>query len=79
MEKGALSLKQQLLIQASANISRNRSIIKSILKTMIIVFCGRQMISLRGHREHAEGADINPGNFLALLDFRKDASDSVLE
>ena len=77
MEKGALFVKQQLLIQASANISRNRPSIKSILKT--IVFCGRQMMSLRGHREHAEGADTNPGNFLALLDFRKDVGDSMLE
>ena len=37
------------------------------------------MISLRGHREHSEGSSTNPGNFLALLDFRKEAGDIHLE
>ena len=35
------------------------------------------MIPLRGHREQA-GANVNPGNFRALLDFRVDAGDTVL-
>ena len=48
------------------------------LKT--IVFCGKQNISLRGHWEQADAApDTNPGNFRALLNFRVDAGDSVLE
>ena len=48
----------------------------SILK--IVVFCGKQMISLRGHREDIMSDDTNPGNFLALLKFHVDAGDVVL-
>ena len=77
MEKGALSVQHQLRSQSRATVSRNRCVVRSILKT--IVFCGKQMIPLRGHREHSEGSDMNRGNFLALLEFRKDAGDSVLE
>ena len=47
--------------------------------------CGKQNISLRGHREqplsaldvHVEPSN-NPGNFCALLNFRVEAGDSVL-
>ena len=35
------------------------------------------MISLRGHLEQA-GANVNPGNFCALIDFCVDAGDTVL-
>ena len=35
------------------------------------------MISLRGHLEHS-GFEINPGNFLALLNFGIDAGNQVL-
>ena len=75
MEKGNLSVHQLMQEQASTLVQTNRIKLKSILKT--IVFCGRQMIPLRGHREQA-GANVNPGNFRALLDFRVDAGDTVL-
>ena len=61
--------------EASALVQSNRQKILSILK--VIVFCGKQMIPLRGHREQAR-TSINPGNFRALLDFRVDAGDVVL-
>ena len=78
MEKGALSVYQQMQDQGSILVQRNRLKIESILKT--IVFCGKQNISLRGHREQADAApDTNPGNFHALLNFHVDAGDSVLE
>ena len=78
MEKGALSVYQQMQDQASILVQQNRLKIESILKT--IVFCGKQNISLRGHREQADAAPhTNPGNFRALLNFRVDAGDSVLE
>ncbi len=77
MEKGSLSVQQQLQSQSRALVDRNMVVLKSILKT--IVFCGKQMIPLRGHCEHDESSDTNPGNFLALMDFRKVAGDSVLE
>ena len=66
---------QLLQSESSASIVRNRAILKAILKA--IVFCGRQNIALRGHCEQRE-SDSNPGNFLALVDFRIDASDSIL-
>ena len=59
MEKGALSVQHQLRSQSHATVSRNRCVVRSILKT--IVFCGKQMIPLRGHREHSEGSDIGVG------------------
>ena len=77
MEKGNLSVHQLMQEQASTLVQTNRLKLESILKT--IVFCGRQMIPLRGHREQAgPGANVNPGNFRALLDFRVDAGDTVL-
>ena len=42
------------------------------------LLCGKQVISLRGHREHGGGPNTNPGNFHALLNFHIDAGDSVL-
>ena len=49
-----------------------------------ILFCSRQNIPLRGHRDNATdverdvmGSD-NHGNFLALLNFRIEAGDRVL-
>ena len=75
MEKGNLSVCQLMQSDASALVQSNRQKIKSILKA--IVFCGKQMIPLRGHREQA-GTNTNPGNFKALIDFRVDAGDVVL-
>ena len=75
VESGRLSVYQSLQEQASTLVQSNRLKLKSILKT--IIFCGKQVISLRGHREQA-GANVNPGNFRALLDFRIDAGDTVL-
>ena len=61
----------------------NHQKLSSIFKT--VVFCGRQNIPLRGHCDNATDLekDIleveNPGNFSALLDFRVDAGDTILE
>ena len=63
---------------ASETIEENRKILKSITKSLI--FCGRQGLALRGHRdddsEKCEG--YNHGNFKELLNFRIDAGDEVL-
>ena len=75
MERGSLSVHQLMQNEASALVQSNRHKIKSILKA--IVFCGKQMIPLRGHREQV-GTNTNPGNFRALLDFRVDAGDVIL-
>ena len=58
----------------------NREKLSSIIKT--VLFCGRQGLPLRGHREDGEPIDepiINDGNFRALLRFRIDAGDAVLK
>ena len=75
---------QQMLSKSLADrISTNRQKLSSIMKT--IVLCGRQNIALRGHRDSALDVERdvddfqNHGNFLALLNFRIDAGDSVLE
>ena len=43
-----------------------------------IAFCGKQVISLRDHREHGGGPNSNPGNFCTLLEFHIDTGDLVL-
>ena len=74
---------QCCLNQAMASrISLNHQKLHSIFKT--IVFCGRQNIALRGHRDDATDIERdvdnleNHGNFRALLNFRVDAGDNVL-
>ena len=54
-------------------IQKNRQILRSIVETIIL--CGRQNISLCGHRDsgiylEVQGAQSNHGNFWALLIFR---------
>ena len=53
--------------------------LQSILKT--VVFCGKQNIALRGHRDDSSHlqTDCNAGNFQKLLEFRMEAGDTVLE
>ena len=60
-------------------ILQNREKLISIIKT--VAFCGRQNISFRGHRddETLEETTWNKGNFRALLDFRIDSGDTVLQ
>lgn len=48
-----------------------------------VIFCGKQEIALRGHRDHGnlnlnEENEENEGNFRALLRFRTQAGDKVL-
>ena len=62
-------------------IQKNRQILRSIVETIIL--CGRQNISLRGHRDsgidlEVQGAQSNHGNFWALLNFRILAGDTHL-
>ena len=83
MESGHLTVQQQLQSHALQTLERNRKILTSILKC--IVFCGKQNIPLRGHRnESASFTDGslktagNPGNFQALLQFRMESGDADL-
>ena len=64
----------------------NRSILMQIIKT--VLFCGRHNLPLRGDRDDgplkvgSDGqfqTDFNEGNFRALLSFRVDSGDKILE
>lgn len=78
--KRMLSIDQQLSIQRRTTVARNRLKLRSIIET--IIFCGRQGIPLRGHRDDHTCVDSDPlanhGNFMALLQFRIQAGDTVL-
>ena len=80
MENKITPVDQQLSKARSLTISRNKQKLKSIAET--IIFCGRQGIALRGHRDDwkhlEESPHSNPGNFVALLRFRVDSGDQVL-
>ena len=75
-----LAINQQLSIQRRETVAQNRLRLRSIVET--IIFCGRQGIPLRGHRDDHTCMDVDPlanhGNFMALLQFRIHAGDTVL-
>ena len=80
MENELLSIDQQLSSIRAEIVSKNRKKMKCMAET--VIFCGRQGIALRGHRDdwkHVKDApDENPGNFLALLQFRVQSGDTIL-
>ena len=65
---------------AQERIKKNREKLNVILDT--IVLCGQQDFPLRGHRDESkyyEKQGDNPGNFQALLDYRRRGGDKILE
>ena len=68
IEKPGSSIGSLIRQTSSAEIVKNRFIIKSL--TEAVLFCGKQCIALRGHRDDCT-ADVqgNRGNFLALIDY----------
>ena len=72
MEKKGSRIDHHLSSLQSKQVEENRLKIRSIAET--IVFCGRQGIALRGHRDDRPSVEEDPaknhGNFLALLQFR---------
>lgn len=80
MENKKDPINRQLNNEVAICVAQNRSILKSIVET--VIFCARQNIPLRGHRDDAKflaKGNGNPGNFQALLNFRVEAGDKVLE
>ena len=81
MENRTLSIDQQLSSRRAQLVASNRQ--KIAINCCNCNFCGRQGITLRGHRD--DGVDVfddNPGrhgNFQALIRFRIEAGDKVLE
>ena len=80
MENRAPSIDRLLSCRRAQLVAENRSKLKSIAAT--IIFCGRQALSLRGHRDDGpvllSETLVGRGNFQALLQFRIDAGDEVL-
>ena len=66
----------QLLTVNQERIERNRQVVKSICKCVIL--CGKQAFPLRGNRDDSTAQTGNRGNFQALLDFRVESGDKVL-
>ena len=72
------NIQAQIESERRNTITRNREIIKSVVKC--VHFCGKQCITLRGHRDDSSADEgSNKGNFLALLEFRIDAGDEPLK
>ena len=80
MENKILPVDQQLSSIRAQIVAENRKKIRSIAET--VIFCGRQGLALRGHRDDwkhlCDSPTSNPGNFIALLQFRALSGDKVL-
>ena len=81
MECEALRIDNRINAERAQRVKENRLKIRSIVET--VIFCGRQGIAFRGHRDDCSDVQDDPngnhGNFLALLNFRIQAGDKVLE
>ena len=77
----ALRIDNQINAERAQHVKENRLKIRSIVET--VIFCGRQGIAFRGHRDDCPDVQDDPngnhGNFLALFNFRIQAGDRVLE
>lgn len=76
MTRNSLPIDLALNNSLSRQVEFNRKVLKSVFKS--VIFCGYQNIPLRGHRDDQTSTSLNKGNFLALLEFRSEAGDSVL-
>ena len=58
-------------------VEKNRAVITSIVKCLEL--CGRQGIALRGHRDDNTSTDLSQGKFKAIVNFRVESGDEVLQ
>lgn len=77
MREEVVPIDQQLNSLLQQQIARNREIISSLFNT--IIFCGRNNIALRGQRDDDPSNESLQGNFQALLYFRVESGDRVLQ
>ena len=80
MDRNAVTVDKQLNKALEKRAEENRQKLKPIIKT--VIFCGKQNIPLRGHRDELKDlydCEKNCGNFLSLLQFRVDSGDTVLK
>ena len=80
MEHKVVPIDQRISTIRAEEVANNRKKIKSVAEA--IIFCGRQGIALQGHIDDWKRLEelpySNPGNFLALLQFRTQSGDTVL-
>ena len=74
MKSQQKSIGEQRSKAVALQVESNKKKLQSIVKT--ILFCGRQIISLWGHRELSDAK--NTGNFRALLQFSVESGDDLL-
>ena len=74
---GVLFSEIQRFTLLQQQIAKNRNIMSSLFKT--VLFCGRNNIALRGKRDDDPTNESLQGNFQALLYFRVDSGDTVLQ
>ena len=81
MKNPELAVDHRLCAERSKRAAKNHLKLLSIAET--VIFCGRQGLAFRGHRDDSpsskEDSCGNHGNFLALLHFRAQAGDKVLQ
>ena len=81
MKNPEVAVDRRLSSERSKRAAENQLKLQSIAET--VIFCGRQGLAFRGHRDDTpavrEDPDANHGNFLALLHFRVQAGDEVLK
>ena len=80
MNNPDLTVDHRLSSERSMCAAENRLKLKSIAET--VIFCGRQGLAFRGHRDDTptkENLHANHGNFLGLLQFRVQAGYHILK
>lgn len=77
MRNPEATIKCKLNEEVAKQISTNRQILASVFKC--VIFCGKQNLALRGHRDDGIREETNRSMFNALLNFRIDAGDEVLK
>ena len=81
MKNPDLAIDHQLNSERSRLAAENHDKLSSIAET--VIFCGRQGLAFRGRRDDTpsmkDDSCTNHGNFLALLHFRVQAGDQVLD
>ena len=79
MEGKQISARQLVSNITNDRIQSNRRKLIPVVKT--VIFCGRQNVPLRGHRDDSKEyeSSANTGNFQELINFRIDSGDTVLK
>ena len=76
MEQPESSLPYKISTMNKEMYEKNYSILKNVVRS--VIFCGKQNVPLRGHRDNSTSTAPNKGNFLALLQLMSE-NDVVLK